>query len=252
MGDSTNPSGERQIDPGLNEQFSQNEFEETVDFQHGDSSIELSELSRGGTEAPGIPKSIGKYDIQRILGKGAFGAVYLGIDTLLERKVAIKVPLLEKPDAEFEKQFLAEARQLAQLTHPGIVTVFDVSSDEVLEKTLSTLTSGSQLAGLSKGYFRQVGKLVDSPWLLASNSDFLYPETTGSRPFGTAFLNWYIVRVFALCASNKRVLQTFTEVLHFIKKTTALFHPAIVLSVLKRCLGFRDKSKESKTRPGIV
>jgi hypothetical protein len=32
MGDSTNPSGERQIDPALNEQFSQNEFEETVDF----------------------------------------------------------------------------------------------------------------------------------------------------------------------------------------------------------------------------
>jgi 2-polyprenyl-6-methoxyphenol hydroxylase-like FAD-dependent oxidoreductase len=123
---------------------------------------------------------------------------------------------------------------------------------EVLEKTLSALTSNSQLAGIFKSYFRQVGKLVDNPWLLASNSDFLYPETTGSRPFGTRFLNWYIVRVFALCASNKRVLKTFTEVLHFIKKPTALFHPAIILSVLKRCLGFRDKTKESKTRPGII
>ena len=67
------------------------------------------------------------------MGHGAFGAVYLGYDTQLDRQVAIKAPLLRarelsKPDVE--ESFLQEARQLAQLTHPNIVTVYDVGVDD--------------------------------------------------------------------------------------------------------------------------
>src|SRR5262245_57918745 len=69
----------------------------------------------------------GRYEVRRTLGKGGFGKVYLGHDTQLDRQVAIKVmhgDAARGPAAE--EQSLREARKLAQLRHPGIVTVHDV------------------------------------------------------------------------------------------------------------------------------
>jgi serine/threonine protein kinase/predicted ATPase len=76
-----------------------------------------------------MPKSLGRYEIQRLLGSGTFGSVFLGFDTSLNRQVAIKVPKIGQT-SQAKAQFLAEARQLAQLRHPGIVAVFDVGVDE--------------------------------------------------------------------------------------------------------------------------
>jgi eukaryotic-like serine/threonine-protein kinase len=77
------------------------------------------------------PKQIGRYRIESVLGKGGFGLVYLAQDKQLNRRVAIKVPhakLISKPeDAE---AYLAEARTVASLDHPGIVPVHDVGSTE--------------------------------------------------------------------------------------------------------------------------
>jgi len=77
------------------------------------------------------PKQIGRYRIERVLGKGGFGLVYLAHDEQLNRRVAIKVPhakLIAKPeDAEL---YLAEARTVAGLDHPGIVPVHDVGCTE--------------------------------------------------------------------------------------------------------------------------
>ncbi|MDA1049715.1 MAG: hypothetical protein O3C40_04435 [Planctomycetota bacterium] len=123
---------------------------------------------------------------------------------------------------------------------------------EVLQELLKAHAVAGRLTGLPRDFFRHAAKLIDNPWLLATNSDFLYPETTGHRPLGTAFLNWYVVRVFELCACNKRALQTFLEVLHFIKKPTALFHPALVFSVLKSSLGLKGGHQRTTARPTIT
>jgi phosphoserine phosphatase RsbU/P len=72
-----------------------------------------------------ISATIGRYQVRALLGRGGFGAVYRGYDSQLDRQVAIKVPLL-KPTKDLEELFLHEARQLAQLKDPGIVTVHDV------------------------------------------------------------------------------------------------------------------------------
>lgn len=76
-------------------------------------------------------KQIGRYRIERVLGKGSFGLVYLAHDEQLNRLVAIKVPharRISKPeDAE---AYLTEARTVANLDHPGIVPVHDVGSTE--------------------------------------------------------------------------------------------------------------------------
>jgi serine/threonine protein kinase/formylglycine-generating enzyme required for sulfatase activity len=77
------------------------------------------------------PQRIGRYRIEKVLGKGGFGLVYLAHDQQLDRLVAIKVPhakLITQPeDAE---AYLAEARTVANLDHPHIVPVFDVGSTE--------------------------------------------------------------------------------------------------------------------------
>jgi len=77
------------------------------------------------------PERIGRYRIEKVLGKGSFGLVYLANDEQLDRHVAIKVPhakLISKPeDAE---AYLTEARTVASLDHPHIVPVHDVGSTE--------------------------------------------------------------------------------------------------------------------------
>ncbi|RMH39911.1 MAG: serine/threonine protein kinase [Deltaproteobacteria bacterium] len=90
-----------------------------------------------GIEAPrpleGV-KKIGRYEIIRVLGKGAMGVVYKGRDPDLERDVAIKT--IVAPDkigrrgrsAYFER-FQREAKAAAKMQHPAIVTIFDVGLD---------------------------------------------------------------------------------------------------------------------------
>ena len=77
------------------------------------------------------PQRIGRYRIEKVLGQGGFGLVYLAQDEQLNRPVAVKVPhasLISHPeDAEM---YLAEARTVANLDHPGIVPVHDVGNTE--------------------------------------------------------------------------------------------------------------------------
>ena len=94
------------------------------------------------------PKRIGRYRIERVLGKGGFGLVYLAHDEQLDRHVALKVPharLISKPeDAE---AYLAEARTVANLDHPGIVPVHDVgSTEDCLCFIVSKYIEGTDLA----------------------------------------------------------------------------------------------------------
>jgi len=83
------------------------------------------------TDAMLEPERIGRYRIERVLGKGGFGLVYLAHDEQLSRQVAIKVPharlVAEAANAE---AYLTEARTVANLDHPNIVPVFDVGSTE--------------------------------------------------------------------------------------------------------------------------
>jgi serine/threonine protein kinase/tetratricopeptide (TPR) repeat protein len=70
---------------------------------------------------------VGKYELTRLLGKGAMGAVYLAHDPLLERDVAVKVMLPQIADDPEQKQrFEREARAVARMMHPNVVTVFDL------------------------------------------------------------------------------------------------------------------------------
>ncbi|MDP7302711.1 MAG: protein kinase, partial [Pirellulaceae bacterium] len=69
----------------------------------------------------------GRYRIQRTLGEGTMGSVYLAHDKQLDRKVALKIPKVNaKEDSKFIERFLREAKAAATLTHPNICPVYDV------------------------------------------------------------------------------------------------------------------------------
>jgi serine/threonine protein kinase/tetratricopeptide (TPR) repeat protein len=75
-------------------------------------------------------KKLGKYEIRQELGKGAMGVVYLAYDTVLERDVALKVMASTiVSDKELKERFEREAKAVARLQHPNIVTVYDLGYD---------------------------------------------------------------------------------------------------------------------------
>src|SRR3569832_3000670 len=78
-------------------------------------------------------RKLGRYELVRVLGKGAMGIVYEGGDPNLDRRVAIKTVkvenLSEEAAAEYEHRFRTEARSAARLQHPNIVSVYDSDRD---------------------------------------------------------------------------------------------------------------------------
>lgn len=85
----------------------------------------------------GGPQRLGRYVIERRIGRGAMGAVYLAKDPRINRAIALKAIPIEK---EFEDEELKEARlrfyreaeSAGRLTHPNIITVFDAGEEKGL------------------------------------------------------------------------------------------------------------------------
>ena len=74
-----------------------------------------------------LQKLMPGYTIEKILGRGGMGAVYRGVQTNLDRPVAIKIlpPGVEKQDPSFAERFKSEAKLMAKLNHPAVVAVYD-------------------------------------------------------------------------------------------------------------------------------
>ncbi|MGE3817937.1 MAG: FtsK/SpoIIIE domain-containing protein [Isosphaeraceae bacterium] len=91
-----------------------------------------SSLTKRRRPTPAVVRDrIGRYEIIREIGKGAFGTVYLAKDVNLERQVALKVAhneVVQNPD--LMERFKKEAKAAARMTHEGIVVVHEVDSWE--------------------------------------------------------------------------------------------------------------------------
>ncbi|MFW5698514.1 MAG: serine/threonine protein kinase, partial [Planctomycetota bacterium] len=76
---------------------------------------------------------IGGYHIERLIGRGGMGEIYLARQTSIDRHVALKVlnPQLVQRDPKFAEQFTREAQAAGHITHPGIIAVHDVGQDTV-------------------------------------------------------------------------------------------------------------------------
>jgi serine/threonine-protein kinase len=96
---------------------------------------------------------IGKYSIVGVLGKGAMGIVYKGVDPLIGRTVAIKTIRFDVMGSSFEqeeaiKRFNREAQSAGILSHPNIVTIYDVGEAEGLTYIAMEYIDGRSLEEL--------------------------------------------------------------------------------------------------------
>ena len=96
-----------------------------------------------------VDKTIGTYKIERLLGVGGMGEVYLAHDRKLVRKVALKIlPGEFSSDDERLKRFDIEARAISALNHPNIVTIYDVGSVDGIDYIATEFVEGQTLRQL--------------------------------------------------------------------------------------------------------
>lgn len=97
--------------------------------------------------SPHFPEQVGRFHIERVLGVGGFGVVYLAHDPFLERHVVLKVP---RPHALFSaderRRFVLEARAASQLDHRHIVTTFEAGETDGLPYIAYAYCEGPTLA----------------------------------------------------------------------------------------------------------
>lgn len=133
-------------------------FEEQAKPERAEAVLDWMKLTHGTSPAApaffgaskGTPQRLGRYVIERKLGRGAMGAVYLARDPRINRPVALKVIPLEKEfeDEELEEarmRFFREAESAGRLTHPNIVTVFDAGEDKHLAYIAMEYVKGGPL-----------------------------------------------------------------------------------------------------------
>jgi serine/threonine-protein kinase len=95
------------------------------------------------------PKKIGKYEILDVIGKGGMGIVYRAKDPFLDRIVAIKMMTISYADyPDLLQRFYREAKSTANLTHPNIVTVYELGEHEGSPYMAMQYLEGSSLESL--------------------------------------------------------------------------------------------------------
>ena len=103
--------------------------------------------ARGSTR-----RTLGRYEIERELGRGAMGIVYAGLDPKIHRRVAIKTLRLNADASDKEAQdakslFFREAESAGRLSHPNIVRIFDVGEEQDVCFIAMELVEGVDLLG---------------------------------------------------------------------------------------------------------
>jgi CHASE2 domain-containing sensor protein len=125
----------------------------------------LTATGSSSEETPrGIPKKstdhlpltqFGRYRILELIGKGGMGTVYKGLDPVLDRLVALKTIRLDfavsaGEVSELKERLVREAKAAGKLSHPNIVTIYDVGEEEGLQYIAMEYLSGYTLDGFIK------------------------------------------------------------------------------------------------------
>jgi eukaryotic-like serine/threonine-protein kinase len=122
-------------------------------------------------------RTLGRYEIERELGRGAMGTVYLGRDPKINRVVAIKaIPLAEEFEEndlqEARARFFREAEMAGRLNHPSIVTVYDAGEDQGLAYIAMEYLRGTHLSTFTEA--ARILPFKNTMLLVARLADALY------------------------------------------------------------------------------
>jgi serine/threonine protein kinase len=114
--------------------------------------VDPSAVTEAGAAGPASTElvpgaSVGKYRLDRVLGSGGMGVVWAAFDPDLERPVAIKVLRSIDSGDTLRTRLLREARAMARLKHPNVLTVYEVGTDRNRDYIAMELIDGADLDG---------------------------------------------------------------------------------------------------------
>jgi len=92
--------------------------------------------------------------------------------------------------------------------------------------------SRGEVRGFARRFQKQLGKVIDSPWMGVLGEDFRYAQAEGKRPIWAKPMGWYTGRVYRLAREDERVSRRFLQVMHLMEKPTVLFEPYVLRRVL--------------------
>ena len=131
-------------------------------------------------------KKLGRYDLLRVLGKGAMGLVYEGRVPNLDRRVAIKTIKVENLTAEEaadnEMRSPTKARSAARLQHPHIVTVFDSNRDGDLAYLVMEPSGRLKLTDFGVARIQDSGYATRTQGSMVGTLKYMSPEQVKGQP----------------------------------------------------------------------
>ncbi len=123
-----------------------------------------------------LPAHIGRYRIEGVLGEGAMSIIYAGFDPSINRHLAIKCLKDEfARDESYRRRFLTEARAAGTLTHPNIVTIYDVGEADGRPYIAMERLAGDTLANrVAQEGFPPIGVVIELAGQVAAALDFAH------------------------------------------------------------------------------
>lgn len=88
-------------------------------------------------------------------------------------------------------------------------------------------------AEMARQYYRAAGKVIDTPWQMATGGDFMYPETSGPSAVGTGLINRYVKQVMLATHTSVDAHRVMLEMQHLLAPPTAILRPTTIIRALR-------------------
>jgi len=157
-------------------------LENTLVMSAGSPKKETTFLVQNGTTRP----TLGRYEILKELGQGAMGTVYLGRDPSIQRQVAVKTlnyaEIAADELADVKARFFREAEAAGKLSHPNIVTIYDVGEDHDMAYIAMELLDGRDLTHCCrKGQLLPFKRVLNIVYLVAEALGYAHDQQVVHR-----------------------------------------------------------------------
>lgn len=205
--------------------------------------------------APGTSLA-NRYEVNKKLGKGGMGEVYLAEDTILKRKVAIKIlPQQFALDKERLARFGREARLLAKLSHPNVATIYGLEKSDDLQILVMEMIEGNTLEDRIKQgplpvdetieVFRQIAEGLESAHAKGIIHRDLKPSNIKVTPEGKVkILDFGLAKVFTGKMTDVDIDKSPTI-------TAQMTEPGVVLGTAAYMSPEQARGKEADSRSDI-